>query len=118
MRRSISLPTFGVIGLTLVIGVGTAQAQSQRAAAPLPSNSATTSGTVTDQQGPGLPPVAAHQDTYSNNNKEVFRLLGLSGQIAAPVTPPYNDNASYRTFAGQPMRGSDAVMAQSMDGAP
>lgn len=118
MRRSSSLPTLGLIGLTLAIGVGAAQAQSQRVAAPLPANSTTTNSTVTGQQGPGLPPVGAHQDTYSNNNKEVFRLLGLSGQISAPVTPAYNDNASYRTFAGQPMRGGDAVMAQSMDGAP
>ena len=119
MRSLGYLPTtLSVLGLALALGLSAAQAQTQRAvAAPVP-NGATTSGTVTEQQGPGLPPVGAHQNTYSNNNHEVFRLLGLSGQISAPVTAPYNDEASYRTFAGQPTRGPDAVLAQSADGSP
>ena len=52
------------------------------------------------------------------NNHEIFRVLGLSGQIAAPVTPSYNGAAAYTTFGGQPMKGGDAVLAQSIDGAP
>jgi len=119
MRSTYFLPTLlGVLGLALVSAPGLAHAQSQPVAAPMAASGTTTTGTVVQQQGPGLPPVNAHQDTYSNNNREVFRILGLSGQLSAPVTPAYNADAAYRTFAGQPMRGGDAVMAQSMDGAP
>lgn len=95
-----------------------AVAQTQRATAPGPSSGATTSGTITNERGPGMPPVDAHQTTRGTNNHEVFHVLGMSGQIAAPVTPPYNGSATYTTFGGQPENGGPAVLAHSMDGAP
>ena len=75
-------------------------------------------GTIVQEQAPGLPPVDASQNARGTNNREVFRVLGFSGEIAAPVTPAYNDQATYRTFAGQPGNGANAVLAQTIDGAP
>ena len=45
-------------------------------------------------------------------------ILGIPLRVAAPVTPPYNGNATYSTFAGQPANGKNAILQQSIDGAP
>lgn len=106
--------TLGLAALTPFAAV----AQTQRATAPGPTSGATTSGTIVDHQGPGMPPVDAHQTTRGTNNREVFHVLGMSGQIAAPVTPSYNGDATYTTFGGQPENGGPAILAQSVNGAP
>lgn len=99
--------------------IQSADAQTQRNTAPGPTSGTSTSSTITDQRGPGMPPVDAHQTTRGiNNHHEVFQVLGMSGVIAAPVTPSYNGDATYTTFAGQPGNGMTAILAQSIDGAP
>ena len=108
----------GVIGLAALLGAGAATAQSQRQTAPGPTSGTSNDSTIFQDQRPGLPPADASQNTRGTNNHEIFRVLGFSGQIAAPVTPSYNDQATYQTFAGQPGRGETAIMAQSIDGAP
>ena len=108
----------GVVGLATLLGSGAAVAQNQRQTAPGQISGTSASGTITEEQAPGLPPVDASQSARGTNNREVFQVLGFSGEIAAPVTPAYNDQATYRTFAGQPGNGANAVLAQSIDGAP
>ena len=108
----------GVVGVITMLGSGAAVAQNQRQTAPGQISGTTANGTITEEQAPGLPPVDASQSARGTDNREVFRVLGFSGEIAAPVTPAYNDQATYRTFAGQPGNGANAVLAQSIDGAP
>ena len=108
----------GIVGLATVLGSGAAVAQDQRQTAPGPISGTSANGTIIQEQAPGLPPVDASQNARGTNNREVFRVLGFSGEIAAPVTPAYNDQATYRTFAGQPGNGANAVLAQTIDGAP
>ena len=110
--------TVAIVGLATLIGSNTASAQSQRQTAPGPISGTSTDGTIIQDQAPGLPPVDASQNVRGTNNREVFQVLGLSGVIAAPVTPAYNADATYHTFAGQPGNGANAVLAQSMDGSP
>lgn len=107
-----------VIGLSALLGSGVADAQSQRQTAPGPSSGTSNDSTIVREQAPGLPPVDASQNTRGTGNRELFHVLGFSGQVAAPVTQPYDTDTTYRTFAGQPTRGPDAVLAQTIDGAP
>lgn len=124
MRSKPSFPALAALALcsaSLFMGSAQAQVSRDRMVAPIagtPLNGMTDNGTVLGSKGPGIPPVNAQQSVRSTNNTEVFRLLSLSGQINAPVTPAYNEDGAYRTFAGQPMKGADAVLAQSIDGAP
>ncbi len=108
----------GMVGVIALLGSGAAMAQSQRQTAPGPSSGTSSGSTVFQDQTIGLPPVDASQNTRGTGNREVFQVLGLSGEIAAPVTPAYNADATYRTFAGQPGNGANAVLAQTIDGAP
>ncbi len=67
----------------------------------------------------GLPGVAARQSTSTGTGSgSRFSVLGLPLRIAAPVTAPYDSSATMNTFAGQPANGKDAVLQQSIDGAP
>ena len=108
----------GVVGLAALLGSGAAMAQSQRQTAPGPTSGTSTDSTIVQERAPGLPSVDASQNTRGTNNREVFQVLGFEGEIAAPVTPAYNADATYRTFAGQPGNGANAVLAQTIDGAP
>lgn len=103
------------IGLvsTLAVAQPRQPASTSSAAASQQSN-----GVVLDQQGPGIPPVDAQQTPRNTNHRELFRVLGLSAQVSAPVTPAYNGDATYTTFAGQPGNGQSAILAQSMNGSP
>ena len=94
-----------------------AQATVQSAPVPRASSTATTSD-LTRQAGPGLPPVDADQTIRGTHNTPLFQVLGFSGQVAAPVDADYNADHTYQTFAGQPGRGSTAILAASMDGSP
>ena len=108
----------GIVGLAALLGSGAAMAQSQRQTAPGPTSGTSNDSTIFQEQAPGLPSPAARQNTRGTGNRELFQVLGFSGQIAAPVTPAYNDQSTYQTFAGQPGRGETAIMAQTIDGAP
>lgn len=114
--RHTAIAGLGALSIAAFLGTA-AQAQSSYQTAPGATAGTSVTGNVTNTRGPGLPPENARQSVRGVDNHEVFRLLGMSGQIVAPVAAPYS-NSSYQTFAGQPMRGSDAVLAQSMDGAP
>ena len=109
------------IAMTLAVSVP-ALAQAQVRTAPVPRATANTGSTassdVTRQAGPGLPPVDADQTIRGTGNTQLFQVLGFSGQIAAPVNADYNADNTYQTFAGQPGRGSTAVLSESMDGSP
>lgn len=117
ISRIVPLVT-GVVGLSALLGSGAAMAQSQRQTAPGPTSGTNNDSTIFQEQAPGLPSVDASQNTRGTNNREVFQVLGFEGEIAAPVTPAYNADATYRTFAGQPGNGANAVLAQTIDGAP
>ena len=119
MRSFIRSRTFVGFAFAAVLAAGPAFAQASVQTAPVPRASATTaSGDVTRQAGPGLPPVDANQTIRGTNNTQLFQVLGFSGQIAAPVNADYNADHTYQTFAGQPGRGSTAILAESMDGSP
>ncbi len=119
MRSFIRSRTPAGLALVAVLAAGPAFAQASVQTAPVPRASATTaSGDVTRQAGPGLPPVDANQTIRGTGNTQLFQVLGFSGQIAAPVNADYNADHTYQTFAGQPGRGSTAILAESMDGSP
>ena len=107
-----------IMALGLSTGAASALAQATQGGRPSAANSTASNSTIVEQKGPGLPPVDAHQTTRSTDNHEVFRILGLSGQINAPVTPSYNADATYHTYAGQPGNGQSAILAQGTDGSP
>ena len=120
MRYAVRLPISTAFALALTAAAAApALAQATVQSAPVPRASATAAtGDVTRQAGPGLPPVDANQTIRGTNNTQLFQVLGFSGQVAAPVNADYNADHTYQTFAGQPGRGSTAVLAESMDGSP
>lgn len=119
MRISHVLPAaLGTLSVMMILAAVPAVAQSQRETAPGPTSGANNSSTITQEQAPGMPPVNAHQTARGTSNREVFQVLGMSGVIAAPVTPAYNGAATYSTFAGDPANGRNAILAASIDGAP
>ena len=119
MRSLTRSPVFAALVLAVTAAAVPALAQAPVQTAPVPRASATTaSGDVTRQAGPGLPPVDASQTIRGTGNTQLFQVLGFSGQVAAPVNADYNADHTYQTFAGQPGRGSTAILAASMDGAP
>ena len=111
----------GSVSLVASIGLLSTLAAAQPrqpASTSTTAASQSSNGVVLDQQGPGMPPVDAQQTPRNTNHRELFRVLGLSAQVSAPVTPPYNGDNTYTTFAGQPGRGQTAILAQSMNGSP
>ena len=119
MRNLTRSPVFAALALASAAAAAPALAQAPVQTAPVPRASTTTAtGDVTRQAGPGLPPVDASQTIRGTNNTQLFQVLGFSGQIAAPVNADYNADHTYQTFAGQPGRGSTAILAASMDGSP
>ena len=117
-------PAMAVILAGTLAGFAGSAAAQQTVAAPTastataPAAGTPVNGTVYHLVGPGIPPVDAHQTIRGNNNQPIFQVLGFTGQIAAPVDAAYNSENTYNTFAGQPGRGSTAVLANSMDGSP
>ena len=115
-------PGAGLAAAILVLGVcsgaASALAQATQGGRSSAANSTASNSTIVEQKGPGLPPVDAQQTTRSTNNTEVFKVLGLSGQINAPVTPGYDADATYHTYAGQPGNGQNAILSQGTDGSP
>ena len=86
---------------------------SLAAGATADRNSTPTSSTT------GLPGATARQTTSTGTGwHSPVSILGMPLRVAAPVTPAYNNAAAYSTFAGQPENGKDAVLQQSIDGAP
>ncbi|MBE7210618.1 MAG: hypothetical protein INR65_06330 [Gluconacetobacter diazotrophicus] len=74
-------------------------------------------GTVTHLLRPGLPSANANQ-SIRDTNTPVFQVAGFNGYVTAPVIPAYDADNNLRTFAGQPGRGSTAVLQQGMYGTP
>ena len=123
MRSFIRSGMSAGVAITMTLAVsGQALAQAQVRTPAVPRATANTGSTassdVTRQAGPGLPPVDADQTTRGTGNTQLFQVLGFSGQIAAPVNADYNADNTYQTFAGQPGRGSTAILSESMDGSP
>ena len=123
--RSIRLVMSGlaVAGGTLLGAstIATASAQAFRA----PSSNSVAAGPTAERNSvatpntTGLPGVTARQSTSTGTGSgSRFSVLGLPLRVAAPVTAPYQSSATATTFAGQPANGKDAVLQQSIDGAP
>ena len=116
-------PALALSAMMLLCGLGTspASAQALRAAS---SNSLAAGATADRNSTPtssttGLPGATARQTTSTGTGwHSPVSILGMPLRVAAPVTPAYNNAAAYSTFAGQPENGKDAVMQQSIDGAP
>ena len=117
----------GALGIAAVVAAlatlltSPASAQALRASS---ANSVAAGATADRNSTPtpsttGLPGVAARQSTSTGTGSgSAYSVLGMPLRVAAPVTPSYNNSAAYTTFAGQPMTGKDAIMQQSIDGAP
>ncbi len=120
MRHGFRLPISAALALAVTAAMAVpALAQATVQSAPVPRASVTTAtGDVTKQASPGLPPVDSSQTIRGTHNTQLFQVLGFSGQVAAPVNADYNADHTYQTFAGQPGRGSTAILAASMDGSP
>lgn len=125
MRITDLFPLSGQISLAvlscavaLAVQTGAANAQSAFTMAPTPVYGSTESQAGIRYQGPGLPGSEAQQPIASGSRHALFDVAGYDGVIYSPVTPPYNAAATYRTYAGQPGHGADAVAALGVDGAP
>jgi hypothetical protein len=101
----------------------TAPASAQALRSPS-SNSVAAGSTAERNSTPtpsttGLPSVTARQSTSTGTGSPSrLSILGMPLRIAAPVSPPYDSTGGTSTFAGQPARGGDVVLQQSIDGAP
>jgi hypothetical protein len=59
------------------------------------------SADITARQGPGLPPVGAHQNINDDNSvPSHFSVAGIPVKFNAPVTPPYDTDFTYGNYAG------------------
>ena len=94
-----SFRTVGAIfAVVAAVGLGTAHSQEQ------PS----TQGTTTHGMTETAPPPSALQPP-----RTLFTIFGIPFHIGAPVAQPYSGSA-YETFAGQPMRSGEAVLAPEL----
>nr|WP_321986487.1 hypothetical protein [uncultured Lichenicoccus sp.] len=108
-------------GLGPALASGQAQAQALRAS----SANSTAAGMTANRNSlatpntTGLPGTTASQSiSTGTGSPSPVSILGMPLRVSAPVTPSYNGAGSYSTFAGQPERGQDDVLQQSIDGAP
>ena len=62
--------------------------------------------------------LATTQTARNRNQAPAFHILGIPVVIQAPVSAPYNSEAAYSTFAGQPGQGPNAILAASDGGVP
>ncbi len=118
--RSLLIASAAGAALMVTLAVSPASSQALRA----PSSNSVAAGATADRNSvptsssTGLPGVTARQTTSTGTGSgSRISILGMPLRVAAPVTAPYNSGLS-TTFAGQPMTGKDAVMQQSIDGAP
>ena len=96
---------------------GTGLRSQQSTTADMRPGSQSGGNTVTHLIGPGLPPADANQ-SIRDLNAPIFQVAGFGGYVSAPVTAAYDADNNLATFAGQPGRGSTAVLQQSMYGSP
>jgi len=70
--------------------------------------------------GPGLPGGEAKQNTRDISKLPPhFSVFGVPVKFNAPVPPPYNAEATYRTYGGQPANGrGDATSMYGTMGQP
>jgi len=120
-RLSRRLLAFAGIAILAAPLATPARAQALRA----PSYNSVAAGETANRNQPatpnstGLPGAAARQSiTTGEGSGSGVSILGMPLRAAAPVNSPYNSGATSTTFAGQPMTGKDAILQQSIDGAP
>ncbi len=112
------------LGAVMLLGGLAAAPASAQALRASSSNSLAAGATADRNSTPtssttGLPGATARQTTSTGTGwRSPVSILGMPLRIAAPVTPAYNNAAAFSTFAGQPENGKDAVLQQSIDGAP
>jgi hypothetical protein len=88
-----------ILAVVAAVGLGTAHSQEQ------PSSQ----GTITHGMTETAPSTSAVQPP-----RTLFTIFGLPVHIGAPVAQPYSGSA-YQTFAGQPMRSGEAVLAPNLN---
>lgn len=109
---SVLLPAFGARSASAQ-ALRSPSANSVAAGAPAERNSTPTPSST------GLPGITARQSTSTGTGSPSrLSILGMPLRVAAPVAPPYDTTGGTSTFAGQPARGGDVVLRQSIDGAP
>jgi hypothetical protein len=74
------------------------------------------SGGTASQATPNA--LSTTQTARNRNQAPAFPIFGVPVVIQAPVSAPYNAEAAYSTFAGQPGYGPNAVLAASDGGVP
>ena len=112
---------FAFAALLALAAIAPASGQALRS----PSAGSVAAGNTADRNSvstpasTGLPSATARQTTTTGTgSRSGVSILGIPLRAAAPVVPPYDNGAVYSTFAGQPATGKDAVLQQSIDGAP
>ena len=122
-RSFAAIASPAIAGATAMLFALAAPASGQALRAP--SAGSVAAGATADRNSvptpatTGLPGVTARQSSSTGTGSHsALSILGMPLRIAAPVAPPYNGNAIYSTFASQPMTGKEAVLQQSIDGAP
>jgi len=109
----------GVLLAALTVAPVSAQALRATSSNSLAAGATADRNSVPTPATTGLPGVAARQSTSTGTGSgSPITILGMPLRIAAPVTAPYDPSATSNTFAGQPANGKDAVLQQSIDGAP
>ena len=104
MTKILAVAALAVAALAIVpVGVPVAQAQTR------PSN--LTAEQALTSSRTGIPAFNPDQGMAPSANGPTFRAFGVPVQVSAPVNAPYTQSAM-QTFAGQPMLGSDAVVAR------
>ena len=113
------LAPLGLIAAVLAVSPASAQALRSPSASSVAAGATADRNSVPTPASSDLPSATARQSTTTGTGSpSSVSILGIPLRAAAPVTPAYNGNAAYSTFAGQPMTGKDAVLQQSVDGAP
>lgn len=86
--------------------------------ASLPASAQQLSARATANAANGGGALDSQQTVKGQNQKPSFHVLGTPVIINAPVDAPYNAASAYSTYAGQPAYGPNAVLANSVQGAP
>lgn len=125
-RRTASLFSRLALGAATAVTLATvaalpasAQALRSSSASSLAAGATSDRNSVSTPNTTGLPGASERQSiTTGTGSGSAVSILGMPLRVAAPVTPPYDGDESYSTFAGQAATGKEAVLQQSIDGAP
>lgn len=105
---SSTMPRLAFVAIALAwAGVASPSASAQQLSARSTANASNGGGAL-----------ASQQTVKGQNQRPAFHAFGTPVIINAPVDAPYNSASAYSTYAGQPAYGPNAVLANSVQGAP